>query len=208
MSRYFFHVFDERATNLVRDSEGSLFSTIDEAKQEAIGLAGDIVGHRLHGLAWQVVVTDDNGQRILSVPLVEIRPNKIKGWLDLIRRMVTYEPRLRPHVFTWLLTAALFATLMQAAVLSRSAGKVGSSSQGASSARQEMLVRVRFIPQATVEDVSKFLHTYKVSLVGRPQLAGMYQLQFSDSWLSQTELDTIVNRMTDEKIVAFASAAP
>jgi hypothetical protein len=205
MSRYFFHVFDDRAVNLVRDLEGASFPNVAEAKKEAIGLAQDIVGHRLHGSAWQVVVIDDKGQQILSVLLAEIRPPKIKDWLDLIRRVVAYKPQLRPHVFTCLLMAALFATIMHAAVLTGRVGKPGSY-KIASSAREGLIVRVRFIPQASVADVSKFLEAYKASLVGGPQPAGVYQLQLSDISLPHLELERIVNRITHEKIVAFASA--
>lgn len=207
MSRYFFHVVDEDTANLVRDSEGASFSNIDEAKKEATGLARDIVGHRLYGSAWQVVVTDDNGQPVMTVPFAKIRPHRMKDWLDRLRGIFTYEPKLRPHVFTWLLTAALFATIMQAMILNGRVGELGNSYRITASAREGSIVHVRFVSQASVADVSKFLDTYKASLVGGPQSAGLYQLQLSDISSRPAELKRIVNRITHEKIVSFASAA-
>jgi uncharacterized protein YdbL (DUF1318 family) len=207
MSRYFFHVIDERTANLVRDSAGASFATVDEAKKEAIGFARDIVGHKLYGSTWRVVATNDNGQQILTVALAEIRPLKIRNWLGLIRRIVTYEPRLRPYILTGLLTAALFATIMQAAMLTGRVGELGSGYKMALSPREGLIVRVRFVSHASVADVSKFLDRYKASLVRSPQSAGVYQLQLSDISLKQAEIERIVDHITREKIIASASAA-
>jgi hypothetical protein len=40
----------------------------------------------------------------------------MKLWLDLARRIATYEPKFRPHIFAWLLAALVFAAIVQAAV--------------------------------------------------------------------------------------------
>lgn len=117
MPRYFFHLLEESDQNLVRDLEGISLFGFAEVRKEAIGLARDIVEHGLHQSTWQVVVTDANAAVVLTVPLSEIRPRKMKARFDLARRISTYEPKLRPHVFTWLLTAAVFAMFVQAALL-------------------------------------------------------------------------------------------
>jgi hypothetical protein len=82
---------------------------------EAIGLARDIATHGLHGTGWQVIVTEADAV-VLTVSHSDIRPRRMKPWLDLARRIATYEPRFRPHIFAWLLTALVFAAIVQAAV--------------------------------------------------------------------------------------------
>jgi hypothetical protein len=117
MPRYLFHLFQESTRNLVRDPEGVPLSDATEARKEAFNLARDIVSHGLVGSTWQVVVTDANGAPVLRVPLSEIRPRKMKTWFNVVRRIAMYEPKLQSQIFTWLLTAVVFAVIMQAAVL-------------------------------------------------------------------------------------------
>jgi hypothetical protein len=114
MPRYFFHLLDED-TNLVRDSVGCSLSDTGQAKKEAIGLARDIATHGLHRTGWQVIVTDADAV-VITVSHSEIRPRRMKPWLDLARRIATYEPNFQPHIFAWLLTALVFAAIVQATV--------------------------------------------------------------------------------------------
>jgi hypothetical protein len=209
MFRYFFHMVEGRTKHLVRDLEGSSFSNTGEARKEAIGLARDIIGHGLHGSTWRVVVTDENGRTILTVPLAENLARKIsrkmRTWLNLARRIAAYEPKLQSHVFTWLLTAAMLAMIIQAAVLTPSLSLRSSSDRTALAAIEGTYVRVRFFSQATVADVTKFLDAYKVTFVDGPQSAGLYRLRISDGTLPREELAKIVSLVKQEKIVAFAA---
>ena len=115
MSRYFFHLLDEDTNNLVRDAVGCTLSDTGQAKKEAIGLARDIATHGLHRTGWQVIVTDADAV-VITVSHSEIRPRRMKPWLDLARRIATYEPNFQPHIFAWLLTALVFAVIVQATV--------------------------------------------------------------------------------------------
>jgi len=141
MPRYFFHLFEVSTKNLVRDLGGISLSNAGEAKREAIGLARDIVEHGLHQSTWQVVVTDENAAQLLTVSLSQIRQRKMRVWLDLVRRTAMYEPRLRPRLFTWLLTAVVFAVIIQAAELHYLSRRDGSQATGFLSA---------FIPRGTI----------------------------------------------------------
>ena len=117
MPRYFFHLFEGDTQNLVRDSQGISLSDAGEATKEAIGLARDIVHHGLHGSTWQILVADGNAAIVLKLPLSEVRPRRVRPWLDLARRIATYEPKLRPRIFTWLLTVVVLSAIMQTATL-------------------------------------------------------------------------------------------
>jgi hypothetical protein len=117
MPEYYFHLLEESGQNLVRDSDGITLSDAAEATKEAIGLARDIVDHGLHKPNWQVVITDAKGVVVLAVPLSGIHPHKMKAALALARRISKYEPQLRSHIFTLLLTAAMCVMIAQAALL-------------------------------------------------------------------------------------------
>jgi hypothetical protein len=122
MPRYYFHLLDESTGNLVRDSAGASLRSASEAKREAIGLAQDIIRHGLRGSAWHIVVTDANTDVVLRVPLGGVRPRKIQVAFDrarrVARRIALYEPRLRPHIFTWLLMAVVLSLILQSLMLS------------------------------------------------------------------------------------------
>jgi hypothetical protein len=117
MPKYCFHLLEESGQNLVTDSDGITLSDAAEARKEAIGLARDIVGHGLHKPTWQVLVTDAKAVVVLAVPLSGIHPHKMKAALALARRISTYEPKLRSHIFTLLLTAAMSVMIVQATLL-------------------------------------------------------------------------------------------
>jgi len=97
----------------VRDPAGASLLDVSEARREAIGLAQDIVRHRLHGSAWQVVVTDANANVVLTVLLSKVRPRRIKVVFDQVRHKMLYEPALRPQIFSWLVASVMFALIMQ-----------------------------------------------------------------------------------------------
>ena len=118
MPHYYFHLLDQSNATLVKDSAGVSLLDARQAKREAIGLAQDIRRHRLQGLSWQVVVTDASANVVLRLPLSSVRPRRIQAAIDLVRRIALYEPRLRPHIFTWLLTAVVLALIVESVVLS------------------------------------------------------------------------------------------
>jgi hypothetical protein len=119
MPRYYFNLHDAGTANLIRDSAGASLLNATEAKREALALAQDIVRHRLHGSTWRVVVTDENANIILRLPLSKVRPRRIRAVFDLLRSTALYEPRVKPQIFTWLLTAVVLALIIQSALVSR-----------------------------------------------------------------------------------------
>jgi hypothetical protein len=64
------------------------------------------------------------------------------------------------------------------------------------------VVTVRFAVQATPNDITSFLGTYKATIIGEPQGVGFYRVRVSDA-KSQDDLSKLVARMAQEKIVDF-----
>jgi hypothetical protein len=203
--RYFFDMVEERTNKRVRDLEGVSLGDIGDARREAISLAQDIRAHGLHGPTWQVAVIDENGHAVLTVPIGEVRLPRMRAWFDMVFRFAAYEPRLPPHLFTWLLAVAVTAMVLQVTVLSQRVPEPNEGYALASATAEAAVVHVRFVPQASVTDISKFLGAYDAALIGGPHPGGLYRVRVSPATLPRDELIKIVRRMAGEKIVAFAA---
>ena len=67
---------------------------------------------------------------------------------------------------------------------------------------------VRFIPQASLGDITNFLGAHKAAVVDGPKPGGLYRIRLSQAPLPRDEVSRIVKRMQDEsKIVGFIAAA-
>jgi hypothetical protein len=64
--KYFFHMEDGAC---IRDPQGEEFSDDDAALREAVNVARELAKQGVHPGDWRVVVQDENGLRVGSVPL-------------------------------------------------------------------------------------------------------------------------------------------
>ena len=208
MPRYFFNIAEGHSHNLVRDTEGALLAGVQEARSEAIGLARDITRHGIHKPAqtWTVIVTDENGDEVLTVPLSGIGARKTPASFDLGNRIAKFESSLGRGTIVWLIGAAMLAITVQAAITTMRLAQQGGGYQTASAPTQSSLVAVRFAPQASMAEITKFLDVYEASVAGGPQPGNLFRLRISDTSLPRAELAKIVGRMTQDKVVEFAAA--
>jgi Domain of unknown function (DUF6894) len=205
MPRYFFHVRDNSNVNVVGDSEGAVFATLRDAKREAIGLGRDIVRHGLQVATWQIVVIDENDRCAFILPLVEIRLRKTRVLLDLTRRAMIYEPRIRRGLFAWLLVVTVWGIIVQAAMVTMHVKRPGEDYALASVNGRGTVIGVRFTPGTSVTDMSKFLSTYKASLISCSLPSDWYCLRISNSIMPRGEVESIVHKMKRESIVSSAA---
>lgn len=204
MPRYFFHLYDSNTKNLVRDSEGAIFSSFREAKNEAIGLGRNIAGLGIDRSTWQVLVVDDNGDQVLRMPLSHVRARKFQPWIDLAHRIATYQPRFRSGVFTWLLAAAALVMIGQAIVLTLRVRDQGRGDYHLASAEAAgSTLYVRFVAQTSLADVENFMQVYEAALVNGPLPGGWYRFRISGSAASPEELKNIARKMAKERIVSL-----
>jgi hypothetical protein len=206
--RYYFNMVDGRSENLVKDSEGTVFVDVREARKEAVGLARDVARHGFHrsSQAWQIVVTDESGIEVLTIPLSEGRAGKLRAWFDLGGHLTNVQPGFGTRLLVWLTVAAVLTIIVQAAFTTLLAS--GQSYRTASAPVDGATLAVRFAPDARIADITRFLNSYGASLVAGPQSGGFYRLSVADKSLSQDELAKIVGRMMRESIVELAAVAP
>ncbi len=211
MPRYFFNIMEGQSQNLVRDIEGALLSGTGEARKEALGLAQDITRHGIHEplQTWSVIVTDENGDEVLTVPLAEAPARKPKGAFALGGRIAKLESSFGRGTILWLIGAAVLTISVPTAIKTVHLGQEHDGYQTASAAAPApgAFVAVRFAAQASMEDVTKFLAAYHASLADGPRPGNMFRVRIGDTTLPPPELTQIVSRMGKEKVVEFVAAA-
>jgi hypothetical protein len=208
MPRYFFNIMEGRSQNIVRDIEGALLSGVGEARKEAIGLARDITRHGIHQptQTWTVVVTDEKGDEVLTVPLSGIATRKVQGLFDLGSRLAKLEPSFGRGTVVWMIGAVALAITVQTAVTVVNLAPERGGYQVASATTEGTLVAVRFAAQASMAEVTEFLKTYQATLADGPRAGNLYRLRIGETTLPPAERTKIVNRIAQEKIVEFAAA--
>jgi len=119
-----------------------------------------------------------------------------------------------PRTLAWSAAVGAFAILAQAAiiagvVLREDSGPAGPKLANATS--HGSFAVVRFVPQATADEITKFLGAYKATLVEGPlkSPAGLYRLRLAESQLPPTEADRIIRQMQEKesRIVGFIAPA-
>jgi hypothetical protein len=208
MPRYFFNIAEGHSHNLVRDTEGALLAGVQEARSEAIGLARDITRHGIHEptQTWAVIVSNESGDEVLRVPLSGIAARKTQGAFDLGNRIAKLKSVFGRRTIAWLIGAAVLAISVQAAIKIMHPAQQHGGYQTASAPAQGSFVAVRFAPQASMAEISKFLDTYAASVTGGPRPGNLLRLRIGDTTLPPAELAKILRRMTQEKVVEFAAA--
>jgi hypothetical protein len=106
----------------------------------------------------------------------------------------------------WLIGAAVLAIIVQATVTTVRFAQQETGYQTASAPPEGALVAVRFAPQASMADVSKFLDAYTASFADGPRSGNMFRLRVADAALPPDQLTQIAGRMAHENVIAFAAA--
>ena len=62
---------------------------------------------------------------------------------------------------------------------------------------------IRFAPQATSDDVTKFLESNKLSIAAGPMAGGLYKVRVAVTGIPKGELANIVKKLQQDKVVGF-----
>ena len=142
-----------------------------------------------------------------AIDAEEARSPRHRRWFDLGSRISEFLSILTPRTLAWSATAAAVAILLQAAVIASVVVKEqGSPSEpGLASAPSEgSYAVVRFAPQATTDDITKFLGAYKATVVEGPLRGQLYRIRLSETKLPKEEVDQIVRQTQSEsKVVDY-----
>ena len=136
---------------------------------------------------------------------------KPRASLNIGAWLTDFVTGFQPRTLAYGATAAALAIVLQAGILAGVFVKEGSVGFTAASLRttneQGSYVAVRFNPQASAADITKFLADNKATIVGGPTSGGMFKLRVSDSSLSEAELSAVVKTMSASPVVGLAAKA-
>lgn len=132
-----------------------------------------------------------------------------KSRLLLGARIAEFFASLSPRTLAWSASVAALAILLQAGLIAsvvikeKSAGGYQTASAPTTDPGVGAFTLIRFAPQATQDDVTKFLEANKLSIAAGPMAGGLYKVRVAVTGLPKAELATIVKKLQGDKVVGF-----
>jgi len=114
----------------------------------------------------------------------------------------------QPRTLAYGATAAALAIVLQAGILAGvfvKDGGVGYQTVSLPDRTDGTFVAVRFKPEATAAEITKFLADNKAAVVGGPIAGGLFKLRVSDGAMSERELSAALKKMTENPVVGLAT---
>jgi anti-sigma factor RsiW len=150
------------------------------------------------------------GDKLFAAVAAEGDPVRRRPSFDPAGRVSELLSALSPRALAWTAMAAALALVLQTGAIvdilvkarARSVGfELASAEQQSHAARQGSEIIVRFAPQATAADITKFLKAHNASVVEGPA-GDLFHLRVAGARLSKEELERIVKTMqAEQKIV-------
>jgi hypothetical protein len=133
--------------------------------------------------------------------------------LNLGARVAEFFASLTPRTLAGAASAAALAILLQAGliagVLLKDSAPGGYQTASAPSTDPGVgaFTLIRFAPQATQDDVTRFLEANKLSIASGPMAGGLYKVRVAVTGLPKAELAAIVKKLQEDKVVTFIATA-
>ena len=135
------------------------------------------------------------------------RPSGASG-MSVFGRITGFFASLSPRTLAWSAGAAALAIVLQAAVIGgivlkeQNAGYQTASVSGTAS-REGSFALIRFQPQASAADITRFLESNKLSIAGGPAAGGLYRVRIAETKLPKADLDRRMQTLQSDKIIGF-----
>ena len=115
---------------------------------------------------------------------------------------------LTPRTLALSASVAVLAILLQAGFIADVVLKDRSAEYGTASAPTTdpgvgEFTLIRFAPQASADDITKFLAANKLQVAAGPVAGGFYRVRVAETKLPKEELGRIVKKLQDDKVVNF-----
>jgi hypothetical protein len=124
-------------------------------------------------------------------------------------RVTSFLGSLSPRTLTYASAAAALAIVLQAgfiasiAIKEKSAGGYVTASAPSTDPGVGAFTLIRFAPQATQDDVTKFLESNKFAITAGPLPGGFYKVRVAVTGLPKAELAAVVKKLEGDKTVGF-----
>jgi hypothetical protein len=129
--------------------------------------------------------------------------------LNLGSRIGEFFASLSPRTLAWSASAAAIAILLQAGLLAdimlkeTKTGSYETASAPSTDPGVGAFTLIRFAPQASSDDITKFLEANKLSIAAGPMAGGLYKVRVAATAIPKNELANIVKKLQQDKVVGF-----
>lgn len=133
--------------------------------------------------------------------------------LNLGARISEFFAGLTPRTLAWSAAAAAVAIVLQAGLIAGvllSERQAGSGYQTASApatvATEGSFALIRFTPQASAAEITRFLEANELSLAGGPAPGGLYRVRVAETRLGEDDLAARLKALQADRTVEFIAA--
>ena len=136
------------------------------------------------------------------------RPRALRG---IGARINDFFGALPPRTLAWASAAAVIAIMVQAGFIGvmvskpPAGGRFETASAPTTAPGVGAFTIIRFAPQATMDDITKFLEMNHFSVVAGPSGGGIYKVRVADRALPQDELGALTQKLQKDKLVGFVA---
>jgi anti-sigma factor RsiW len=133
--------------------------------------------------------------------------------LNLGARVAEFFASLSPRTLAWSASAAVFAILLQAGLIAgvvlknHNTGGYETASAPSTDPGVGQFALVRFAPQASSDDITKFLETNNLQVASGPMTGGLYKIRVSMTRSLKPNLADVVKKLQQDKVVSFIATA-
>ncbi|MGN6569967.1 MAG: hypothetical protein ACTHLO_00955 [Pseudolabrys sp.] len=142
---------------------------------------------------------------------IDAEPQHRHVSLGLGARITQFFGGFTPRAVAYASAAAVLAIMLQAGVIGVMVSKSGNgggyetASAPTTAPGIGAFTIIRFAPQATMDDITKFMESNKFSVVSGPTAGGLYKVRVGDASLGATDLNTLVKKLQSDKVVGFVA---
>ena len=129
--------------------------------------------------------------------------------LNLSARVTEFFAGFSPRTLAYAGSAAALAILLQAGIIAsvmikeKSADGYETASAPSTDPGVGAFTLIRFAPQASSDDITKFLEANKLQVAAGPMSGGLYKVRIAVTGLPKAELARIVKKLQEDKVVGF-----
>ena len=140
---------------------------------------------------------------------IDAEPVRRQAPLNFGARIAEFFASLSPRTLAWSAGAAAVAILLQAGLLAGIMLNETKTSgyQTASAPTTDpgvgAFTLIRFAPQASSDDITRFLEANKLSIAAGPMAGGLYKVRVAVTGIPKAELARIVKKLQEDKVVSF-----
>jgi hypothetical protein len=141
---------------------------------------------------------------------IDAEPKRSRRPLGLAARVAAFFEALSPRTLAYAAAGAVIAIVVQAGLIGVMVNKPGGRAYETASAPTTApgvgaFTIIRFAPQATMDDINKFLEANHFSVVAGPSGGGLYKVRVADAPLSPADLNALTQKLQKDKVVGFVA---